>query len=580
VPSVLKLSPTFAILLLEGDCAAPMPGEAVQSTAAALIEDIRARLTALAEGAPRIYGPGAGARTVLRILTTAPDEGEGSVAAVASGLGLPLHRVCASASAVHDHSGDERAVIVGADPATAAVTDGVSLRQEVALAFSDMVVVSWDGSTLGEHTLLIREAAVCGKAIVWIDASGEARLLDGSRLTEVATHLLRAGHPSAQMLSAMFAPMTAAALDGVLTQLAHPRQAGGHREFARSLDDYFAAEVKAPHAQPLAGRLDKSLERLLTLLSPRRAHPAAKPALLSPADESALTTLEQRKQWSSHRSRHASGAFRDTAWVLWIFSPLAVFFAAANVVKLWVGDHSIAWISSELGAMLFILALVILARRRDWHGQWLQHRFLAEQLRYAQLAYPLLTFLPAFTRSVPATPESWVLHRALVEVGVPANVDGSPFLAGARLQERRESVLRAIDGQLRYHTDKHHALEHMERRLEAFSTGAFALTAIAVAGHLFVHQSWLLLLTITLPAVAAAAHGILSSLEVKRVAWLSRTTATRLHGLQAAMKSVDLDDPAAWLWIRFLTEQAARTMSDDTEQWRELVDRHGLELPA
>lgn len=580
MPSVCKLSPTFAVLLVEGDFAGAQPAEGVQSAAATLIEDVRVRLAALADDAPRLYGAGAGERTVLRILTTAPDEGEYSVTAVAAALGLPLHRVCAAASDVHDHSGDERTVIVGADPATAAATDGVSLRQEVALAFSDLMVVAWDGMTLGEHTLLVREAAVCGKPIVWIDMDGRLRLLDGSRLTEVTTHLLRAGHPGAEMLAAMFAPMTREALDEVLACCADPHRSGGRREFGRSLDDYFDAEVKAPHSQPLAGRLDKLLERGLTLLSRRQTGPAGQAEPAREAAGEALATLEHRRQWSSHRSRHASGAFRDTAWVLWIFSPLAVFFAAANVVKLWVGDHSIAWISAELGAMLFILALVIVAKRRDWQGQWLQHRFLAEQLRYAQLAYPLLTFLPAFTRSLPATPESWILQRSLVEVGVPANADGSPVLAGAHLAERRESVLRAIDGQLQYHTDKHHALEHMERRLETFSTGAFALTAIAVAGHLFIHASWLLLLTITLPAVAAAAHGILSSLEVKRVAWLSRTTSTRLQGLGAALGSVDLDDPAAWLWIRFLTEQAARTMSDDAEQWRELVDRHGLELPA
>jgi hypothetical protein len=576
VPSVEKLSPTYAVLLVEDDTARMASPEAVQATTARLVQDLFTQLAALAEGAPCFYGPGAGQRAVLRILTTVPDEGESSVARVAATSGLPLHRVCAT---VAKDAGAERTVIVGADPATAAATDGVSLGQEVALAFSDLVVVAWDGNTLGEHTLLIREAAVSGKAIVWIDAMCDLHLLDGSGLTEVSSHLLRAGHPSAQMLGALFTPLTETALAGVLAQVADPHARAGQREFAASLDEYFGATVRSSASRPLAGRLDRLLESLLTLLSryPRQAGKAVPPA---PAADPMLAPLERRKQWSSHRSRHASGAFRDTAWVLWIFSPLAVFFAAANVVKLWVGDHSIAWISAELGAMLFILALVIVAKRRDWHGQWLQHRFLAEQLRYAQLAYPLLTFLPAFTRSLPATPESWILRRALVEVGVPANADGSPLLADARLAERRTSVLTAIDGQLRYHTNKHHALEHMEHRLETFSTGAFALTAIAVAGHLFVHASWLLLLTITLPAVAAAAHGILSSLEVKRVAWLSRTTATRLSSLAAALKSVDPADPTAWLWIRFLTEQAARTMSDDTEQWRELVDRHGLELPA
>ena len=212
--------------------------------------------------------------------------------------------------------------------------------------------------------------------------------------------------------------------------------------------------------------------------------------------------------------------------------------------------------------------------------EWLQHRFVAEQLRYQQLAYPLLTFLPVFTRAIPVRPESWLLRRSLVEAGLPGGAEGGPFVADEHLRQRRDHVLAAIRGQVAYHAAKHHGLERMEKRLERFATGAFVLTALAASSHLFAHWHWVVLFTTTLPAMAAAAHGILSSLEVKRLASQSRAAQVRLESLRDALQGVPLDAPDAWPRVRYLVEQALRTMSDDAEQWRELVDHHAVDLPA
>jgi hypothetical protein len=46
------------------------------------------------------------------------------------------------------------------------------------------------------------------------------------------------------------------------------------------------------------------------------------------------------------------------------------------------------------------------------------------------------------------------------------------------------------------------------------------------------------------------------------------------------LQSVPLDAADAWPRVRYLAEQAIRTMSDDAEQWRELVDHHAVDLPA
>lgn len=575
------LSPVFAALIVEGDTGRRGSGESLPAAATRLVQDLRNRLARQADQAPAFYGARAGERTVLRVVTTTADGTSGLATRVAGGLNLPLHRVSTESAVPDLFAPDERSVIVGADPATAAATSGVSLMQEAALAFSDLVVLTWDGRSLGHHTQLIREAAVCGKAIFWLDLTGETRLLEGGHLNEVTHHLLRAGHPSAEMLAGLFGPLQPATLDEALAHIANPRDGSGAREYGGSLKRYFAEAPPHPFFRRITGRLHALVGRALTSSFTKAAPPQeAGPIPFDDGVDVVPAILQARKQWSSARARHAAGAVRDSGWVLWLFSPLAVFAAAAGAINLWVRPNSQSWVWMELAALLLITVLVLVAKRRDWHGQWLQHRFVAEQMRYQQLAYPLLTFLPAFTRSNPSTPEAWILRRSLIEAGVPTSRDGGPFLADTRLQERRDSVLAAIHGQIVYHAAKHRGLEHMKRRLERFATGAFILTALAAASHLVVHWTWVVLLTTTLPATAAAAHGILSSLEVARLASQSRVAEARLKSLREALQGVPADAPDAWPRIRYLVEQAVRTMSDDAEQWRELVDHHAVELPA
>ena len=573
------LAPVFALLVVEGDNARRATGHSLQAAVTHLVQDLRRHLGRLAQDAPAVYGPGAGARTVLRVLSTEAGGEPDLAARVAAALGFPLHRVSTDPAVPDLFATDERSVIVGDDPATAAATSGVKLVQEAALAFSDLLLVTWDGHSLGPHTHLLREAAVCGKAIVWVDVGGEARLLEGGGLNEVTRHLLRAGHPTAEMLASLFSPLAPAALSEVLAQVANPRAGRDRDHFGASLGRYFTQSP--PHA--LAGRLSGRLHTLVgrALTSSRNAPPPHDPPH-TPGDEMEVVprSLQARKRWSSRQARHAAGAVRDAGWVLWLFSPLAVFAAAAGAIELWTDPGSQAWVAVELAALALITVLVLFAKRRDWHGQWLQHRFVAEQLRYQQLAYPLLTFLPVFTRAIPVRPESWLLRRSLVEAGLPGGAEGGPFVADERLQERRDHVLAAIRGQVAYHAAKHHGLERMEKRLERFATGAFVLTALAASSHLFAHWHWVVLFTTTLPAMAAAAHGILSSLEVKRLASQSRAAQVRLESLRDALMGIPLDAPDAWPRVRYLVEQALRTMSDDAEQWRELVDHHAVDLPA
>ena len=573
----------FGVLLVDAESCRRESQDPARVTAARILDEISARLKHLTASAPLIYGAEAGTRTVLRVITTAAPEHDSLAASIAQEMHLPLHRICEESVTTGPTETAERTVVVGADAATAAAIRGLTLVQEVALTFSDLAVVVWDGRTPGPHTLVISEAAVAGKMVLWIDHAGDLRLLDGARLTEVEIHLLRAGEPTVAMLVRLFLPITEVARDELLALIANPAAAASGERLGQGVAEYFAETPELRIFSRLAGRTHHFLERALTRFASAatgkpNANAGTGASIGAVATAVGMDALEARKSWSSARARYAAGVYRDTYWVLWLFAPMAVFAAAANDVRLWFEAHSVAWVAMGLVAMLAVPGLVRLAKRRDWDSRWLKHRFLAEQLRYEKLAYSLLIFLPAFTRASPATPESWLLRRSLISVGVPTIVDGLPFEADACLAERRSSLLGMVGEQLKYHADKCRALVHMERRLESFATAAFLAAALTVAAQLFVHPSWLLLFTATLPAVASAAHGILSSLEVKRVAALSSRSARRLRSLKEALRGVVLEEAAAGAKIRFLTEQAVRVMSDDAEQWRDLLDHHGIEL--
>ncbi|MBK6278038.1 MAG: hypothetical protein IPF57_07840 [Gammaproteobacteria bacterium] len=100
--------------------------------------------------------------------------------------------------------------------------------------------------------------------------------------------------------------------------------------------------------------------------------------------------IEERFNWSDYQANLAAGIRRDVTLFLYAFATLAVFAAVAGNIKLGVSDHSSFWTWVELGMIMFICVLVMLASRRRWHGEWLSHRLVAEELRCLRLGYPFV----------------------------------------------------------------------------------------------------------------------------------------------------------------------------------------------
>jgi hypothetical protein len=174
----------------------------------------------------------------------------------------------------------------------------------------------------------------------------------------------------------------------------------------------------------------------------------------------------------------------------------------------------------------------------------------------------------------------WWVQRAIRIDGIP---DGGLFVASADdARKKLAGYVRAIvSEQLSYHERNHHRLHAVEHKIHNFSLTLFASTAISVVAHFFIHASWLLIFTAFLPALAAAMHGLSTKLEIGRLAAQSKQTLSELRVVARAIdEATEHSGWSGWLRLRELTLEAARIMSDENGQWRQLIRHQGTEIPA
>jgi hypothetical protein len=249
--------------------------------------------------------------------------------------------------------------------------------------------------------------------------------------------------------------------------------------------------------------------------------------------------------------------------------------------------------------MLTILGILFnywKSTKLDLHGKWLFHRFLAEQVRYMRLGYPLLTFqeplLAPLRYSVLdrqevvshlKNAETWILKRTLVSAGLPNLLTQNEYRPHTLNDHLTSYVIGIINDQMVYHYKKHHSEHKLEHRLHGFSTVAFIVTMLAVIAHFFIHDEWLLILTGALPALAASIHGITTMNEMGRVSQLSNHTENQLDQLAKSihrLKDHHREDESYFIQLRNLTHESAFVMSNVNRQWQDLIQHQQTTLPA
>ena len=533
----------------------------------------------------------------------------------------------------------ERIVMLDADKdGNRNISDEVhELRNRSALAFADLVLVIWDGKAPkgngGGTARLVLQAALSRKPVIWLDCNGRLSHLVLEKLDNATLLKLKLEQPY-QILSSCFEEIkdwqqldTAKSInwinkvcpvDPLNTENSHsPRKnrAGGVHElciaiiscdvkkFRGSLCQCLCGSDLTPYWGPAKPKEDEKKHPIHPI------HPIKEPS----------NYLGANFEQADIKANVASGRHRDLQWLLYGCSALAVFTAVAGHIHLWMEEAHL-WALLELVLIGVIIAGFLYAGKKDVHHLWLRERFIAEQLRYARMGYPLMIFSRLFYQpaqidgsskktSIGSPDIVQHVQRVLIREGLPQPKEGNVYVPSKYTNTLAKYILDIVNDQCDYHRNngndqcnnhkdaiKSKAMLH--HRLERIAILLFVMTGIAIVLHLSIHAEWLsryvLIFTAALPAMAAAIHGVLTKMEFKRLAQQHTNTFKKLENIISLLEELypDVDQSGPQVtdnsepeWLRFrrlqqLALHAASTMSDENRQWQELLSNQDTEIPA
>jgi hypothetical protein len=568
----------------------------------------------------------------LRILTGVAEGTDVAATAIADRLNIPLHLIAPGLpqTLTRTQQRADRIVWLGAPDVGAHGDEAYAVRDEMALCFADLLVVVWDGESphglAGGTVRLVFQAALMMRPVVWIGTDGSVRILDRCKLDEACLHKLRGPHPETDWLKACFStaleePALTERLAAEISLTLNPAAGlipldsddlGKRRQLEQEkfrLEAY-RAKASLPMQPTRAGQVHESLMSLMRGDLPRlwkQRSPIVPEAYWGPAQPKQedrdlhpiqdVPLFDDRFTRSDVKANLAAGYHRDFTWLIYGASAFAVFAAVAGSIHLWPGGHGPLWALVELLLIGGIIGGLRLAKSRNWHELWIGHRFVAEQLRYARMCLPLMglprLFMSPFWGIVLdkkgeshlrlESPELWWVQRTLIAQGLPVAIYGREFSPSQPqvLAVLKGYVSRVIADQKGWHGDNHTKWHKLHHHLHLLAVSLFAATVLAVLVHFIRDARLLLICTAVFPALAAAIHGLATKLEMVRIAGQSAVTAQVLTDLERA---IDCSGHEAgwsdWLRLRHLALEAARAMSDENDQWQQLIRDQGADLPA
>jgi hypothetical protein len=304
----------------------------------------------------------------------------------------------------------------------------------------------------------------------------------------------------------------------------------------------------------------------------------ASPAL---AGALARTGVHEHYSWASHLAANYAGRYRSAFLTNYILSWLAVTAAAVGgYFHLTHNDvGTLVAAIFEVGLLFTIVTIYNRSRRHQLHAHWLQYRRLAEWLRLLPMLLPLgrTPVLGVDTNPLLSVRESWVdwMFRAIVREAGVLPIDLGTELPGAR------GILGkgVLDGQIAYHTRTAEWNARADRTLHRLASATFRIALwlalanliLAVVEQVFHKQpisgeiqNVLLIVTLVLPALGAAIHGLRSQGEYEETAIRSTRIMERLQDLRGRFdqqKSPTVDSTAE------VATQTASVMNSELSAW-------------
>lgn len=290
--------------------------------------------------------------------------------------------------------------------------------------------------------------------------------------------------------------------------------------------------------------------------------------------------LEEAYSWADRLATHFAQTYRSGHIFAFVLGGAAVCLGLSSFMA---PQHKIYFAVAEIIVTVAIILNAMIGNRNAWHRRWLDYRQLAERLRPMR-SLKLLGIAapdPPGTRTNPV-PRRWIDWYAIAiwrAMGAPGGVidrAGAKCLAVAVADYE-------VEPQMRYHRRNAGLIESLDHRLEWGGTGLFAATLIVAGSNLlgiltgarFVddYGNWLNLIEAGFPALGTAIFGIRFQADFGGDALRSMTTAQTLERIDTELrKDIDLTRAAD------LTEQAARVMLSDLDEWRLVNQQRQLEM--
>jgi len=295
-----------------------------------------------------------------------------------------------------------------------------------------------------------------------------------------------------------------------------------------------------------------------------------------------LAGLERSYEWADSLAGHFAQSFRSGHVFNFVLGALAVLLGTLNLVL----PSSVA-IFLEISLFLVVLAILAntwAANQLEWHRRWLDYRQLAERLRPMR-SLKLLGIAAPDPPGTDANPvsERWIeWYSAAVwrAIGCPiGHIDAPRLNAVNAIIASKE-----IEPQVAYHHKAARQVARLDNRLGvigysiftlALVSSAVLLTGFAVAPD-WVHDNynWFTVISAGLPAIGTAVVGIRVQGDHSASAIRSEQSAIVLGHIGKRLAA----ERSSLVRSADLTEQAARAMLGDLDEWRLLNQQHDMSI--
>jgi hypothetical protein len=296
--------------------------------------------------------------------------------------------------------------------------------------------------------------------------------------------------------------------------------------------------------------------------------------------EASLDLLESSYSWSDRLANHFAQTYRSGHIFNFVLGGIAVCIGLSAFMV--PGAN----MELAIGEFLITLAIILNTRigvKNEWHRRWLDYRQLAERLRPMRSLKLLGIAAPDAPGSrqdpVPKRWIDWYATGIWRAMGCPRGTitaERASLLAKAIAQQE-------VAPQVAYHERHARQIEALDGRLEALASLLFFATllvsAIVTVGlwlkPAFVDQfnDWFTLISAGFPALGTAVFGIRFQGDFGGSARRSQSTSNTLRQIEEELqKDVGLARAAD------LTEQAARTMLADLDEWRLVNQQQDLDI--